>query len=59
LSDIQTQNIVAVDLNSILQINAMTLSTWFEQMGNKNKAEKYYSYAKDLLESIQEVRIIK
>lgn len=58
MADVQTPNIVPVDLNSILHLNALTLSKWFEQMGNKTEADKYASIAKNLLYSIQEVRIL-
>lgn len=56
LSDTQTPNIIPVDLNSLLHLNALTLSTWFNQMGNKNKANEYKNIADELLKSIQEVR---
>lgn len=55
LADIHTPDIIPVDLNSILQLNALTLSRWFEQMGNKNKAEKYRAIAQEFLYNIQEV----
>lgn len=58
LYDIQTINIIPVDLNCILHLNAATLSTWFEKMGNTNKADKYRAIARELLNSIQEVKII-
>lgn len=57
LSDIQTANIVPVDLNSLLHINALTLSTWFDQMGNKVNAEKYKIIANEFLKNIHEVRV--
>lgn len=57
LSDIHTQDIVPVDLNSILHVNALTLSTWFAQMGNKTKAEKYSKIALEIQTNIQEVNI--
>lgn len=46
-----------VDLNSILHVNALTLSTWFAQMGNKTKAEKYSKIAQEIQTNIQEVNI--
>ncbi|XP_022159968.1 trehalase-like [Myzus persicae] len=55
LSDIQTANIVPVDLNSLLHVNALTLSTWFDQIGDKINAEKYKTIANEFLENIQEV----
>lgn len=58
LSDIHTEDIIPVDLNSIIHVNALTLSTWFNQMGNKEKADKYDKIANDLLNAIQEVIIL-
>ncbi|XP_025414013.1 trehalase-like isoform X2 [Sipha flava] len=55
LPDIQTGSIIPVDLNSILQVNALMIGTWFDQMGNKSKADKYYRIADDFLNAIQEV----
>lgn len=46
-----------VDLNSILHVNALILSTWFAQMGNKTKAEKYSKIAEEIQTNIQEVNI--
>lgn len=57
LSDSQTPNIIPVDLNSILQENAQILSTWFYQMGNQIKAEKYAVIAQQFLNNIQEVHV--
>ncbi|XP_060861354.1 trehalase-like isoform X2 [Metopolophium dirhodum] len=55
LSDIQTANIVPVDLNSMLHVNALTLSTWFDQMGDEINSAKYRTIANEFLENIQEV----
>lgn len=58
LSDIQTSNIVPVDLNSFLHVNALTLSAWFSQMGNEAKANKYKNIANQFLQNIQEVSLL-
>ncbi|XP_050431937.1 trehalase-like isoform X2 [Adelges cooleyi] len=55
LSDIATSNIIPVDLNSILQTNAVTLSSWFYQTGDYSKADKYRAIAYVFLKSIQDV----
>ncbi|KAL5244702.1 hypothetical protein ACI65C_012112 [Semiaphis heraclei] len=55
LSDIKTKFIVPVDLNSILQTNAMCLSQWYSKMGDTAKAEKYRVISEKLLNGIQEV----
>lgn len=57
LSDIQTPSIVPVDLNSILQANALALSVWFRQTGMLDKANKYSAISTDLLTSIQDVMV--
>lgn len=56
LSDIQTPNIVPVDLNSIIQMNARIMCSWFEQIGDLDKAGKYCKIAKQYLINIREVR---
>lgn len=55
LPDVQTPNIVPVDLNSILCINALTLSKWFTQMGSHVKAEKYHKIHVQFLNNIENV----
>lgn len=57
MSDVQTHNIIPVELNCILHVNALTLSTWFTQLGNKEKADKYYAIANEFETSIHEVRL--
>lgn len=47
-----------VDLNSILQKNAEILSTWFNKMGNKMKADKYCVIAQQFLKNIHEVKVL-
>lgn len=55
ITDIVTSKIVPVDLNSILQVNALTLSKWFGMMGDSRKAIKYRAISLMLLKNIQEV----
>jgi len=55
LRDIHTTSIIPVDLNCILQKNALLLSTWYSKLGDATKAEKYRAIAENLLYSIQEV----
>lgn len=54
-SDIQTSNIIPVDLNSFLHMNARTLSMWFRQMGNAEKSDKYEAIATQFLKNINDV----
>lgn len=42
-------------MNSILHINALTLSTWFNQMGNETKANKYRDIATQFITNIHDV----
>lgn len=56
LSDTQTSNIVPVDLNSIIQMNAKIMCSWFEQIGNQSKADKYCKIAQQFLNNIRDVR---
>lgn len=53
----QTVNIVPVDLNNMLHVNALPLSTWFDQVEDEIIAAKYRTIANEFLENIQEVRI--
>ncbi|XP_022159986.1 trehalase-like isoform X2 [Myzus persicae] len=55
LTDIKTTHIIPVDLNSLLQKNALLLSSWYSKLGDTAKAEKYRVIAENLLYSIQEV----
>ncbi|XP_050432885.1 trehalase-like isoform X2 [Adelges cooleyi] len=55
LFDIHTPEIIPVDLNSILHVNALTLSTWFSQIGDIKRGEKYATIAGEFLKGIQEV----
>ena len=41
----------------MLHVNALTLSTWFDQMGDEINAAKYRTIANGFLENIQEVRV--
>ncbi|XP_050540084.1 trehalase-like [Daktulosphaira vitifoliae] len=55
ITEIETSKIVPVDLNSILQVNALTLSKWFDMIGDNRKTIKYRAISLMLLKSIQEV----
>lgn len=55
MTDIHTQQIIPVDLNSILQKNAALLGTWFGRMGNEWKAYHYNRIAEEYLTNIHEV----
>ncbi|XP_050540083.1 trehalase-like isoform X2 [Daktulosphaira vitifoliae] len=55
LVDVNAPSIIPVDLNSILHVNALTLSTWFIQLGDAKKGTEYQKIADDLLIGIQEV----
>ncbi|XP_025201432.1 trehalase-like isoform X2 [Melanaphis sacchari] len=55
LTDIQTPSIIPVELNSLLHVNALTLSEWYAKMGNISKAEEYSAIAATFLNNIQEV----
>jgi len=41
----------------MLHVNALTLSTWFDQMGDEINSAKYRTIANEFLENIQEVRV--
>nr|WPB08679.1 trehalase 1 [Cacopsylla chinensis] len=55
LHDIKTTHIIPVDLNAMLQKNAVYLSEWHLQLGNKDLSIKYKNIAKEFNEAIQEV----
>uniref|UniRef100_A0A8D8Y4L3 Trehalase n=1 Tax=Cacopsylla melanoneura TaxID=428564 RepID=A0A8D8Y4L3_9HEMI len=55
LHDIKTTQIVPVDLNAMLQKNAVYLSEWHLKLGNKDLSIKYKNIAREFNEAIQEV----
>ena len=54
--NLDTQNIIMVDLNAMLQFNAAKLAQWYESLNNHKKSSYYRKIADDLFEAIQEVR---
>ncbi|XP_075230826.1 trehalase-like isoform X3 [Lycorma delicatula] len=55
LSNVAAPQIVPVDLNSFLQLNAEILGDYYARMGNTNKAKEYFMKGKQLLDGITAV----
>ena len=55
----EPQNMVYVDLNSIMHSNAKYLAEWNDRLGNKNSAFYYRTTADNLLEAIGAVCNVK
>ncbi|XP_065217849.1 trehalase-like [Planococcus citri] len=53
--NLDTQNIVMVDLNAMLHFNVAKLAQWYECLNNPQKSSYYKQIADDLFEAIQEV----
>ena len=53
LKDVETGNVVPVDLNSFLCSNADILSKMFRQLENEEKAEYYQNVKTDLMQAIR------
>lgn len=50
-----SQNMIYVDLNSIMHSNTLYLSKWYHEFGMTDKAEKYEKISNYILESIEHV----
>ncbi|KAK9502441.1 hypothetical protein O3M35_011220 [Rhynocoris fuscipes] len=55
ISNIETQNIIPVDLNALLHKNFVLLSKWYEMFGNVIKSRKYKLLADELLLAIEKI----
>ena len=56
LIEMEPQNMVYVDLNSIMHANAKYLAEWHDRLGNRVSSTYYRKIANDLLDAIEEVR---
>lgn len=57
LSHIRTRDILPVDLNAFMCMNARLLSNMFRRLGNHEKAEIYHEKFVQWKEAIKQVRI--
>ena len=56
LKDIKPRSIIPVDLNSILVMNARTISIWYQDyFRDKERSSKYQHIADNLVDSIENV----
>ncbi|XP_065217887.1 trehalase-like [Planococcus citri] len=55
LRDMDSQNMIYVDLNSIMHSNIAYLSKWHEEFGNKSKAQRYEKIANYMKDSIEHI----
>lgn len=57
MTHMDPQNMVYVDINSIMQSNAQILKQWNKKYGiNKSKVKYYETIANNLMEAIDKVR---
>lgn len=57
LTHMDPQNMVYVDINSIMQSNAKILEQWHKKYGiNKSKVNYYKTIANNLMEAIDKVK---
>jgi alpha,alpha-trehalase len=55
LANTETQNLIQVELNCILQANAVVLSEWYKYFGNEVRSHFYRGVANKLLIAIEKV----